>query len=263
MPGLSSRFASRHSSSRCRFAGGPSRRAASRPSTRCGHSWLSGRSPDAEHVAGVVLGFGPAPLQQPQPRPHPELPRAADRGVPLLADLQRVGNGFFGFGEATLLDIEMAQVAHRGRGQVVEPVPQADVGGGEQVGPRAHVAVEQPGHATPDGRGGAQHPSSPNSSAIRVARSPARRASAVSPRWAARKEWLARAKPSARRSSAADEDLDGGRVVALGESAIGRVPGEVRDGGVRGADRDDVAQRPPQLQGRSRAAIASWSRSVR
>ena len=44
MPGLSSWFTSRHSSSRCGFAGGPSRRATSIPSTRWGHSWPRGTS---------------------------------------------------------------------------------------------------------------------------------------------------------------------------------------------------------------------------
>ncbi len=76
----------------------------------------------AEHGAGVVLGLGQAALQQPQPRPHPELVRRAARGVALLADAQGLGDRLLGLVEAPLLDVVVAEVAHRRRRQVVEPV---------------------------------------------------------------------------------------------------------------------------------------------
>ena len=67
------------------------------------------------------------------------------------------GDRLLRVGEAPLLDVVVAEVAHRRRRQVVEPVLQADVGGGEQVGPPAQVALEQARHRDPDGRGAAQH----------------------------------------------------------------------------------------------------------
>ena len=197
MPGLSSLVTSRHSSSRCGFAGGPSRRATSSPSTRCGHSWLSGRSPDRSTARASSLGLGPAPLQQPQPGPHPELPRGADRGVALLADPQGLGDRLLGLAEAALLDVVVAQVAHRRRRQVVEPVRAGRRRWRRAGRPgRRSVALEQPRHRDPDGRGAAQHRVVAQlARRSRGACCPDRRASAVSPRHAARKAWRARAKP--------------------------------------------------------------------
>ena len=77
-------------------------------------------------------------------------------------------------------------------------MPQADLGGREEVGPAGHVALEQPRHREPDRRGAAQH-----DVATQIVGDPCgpvarpTRLRGVAPH-AARKVCRARAKPSAR-----------------------------------------------------------------
>ena len=264
MPGLSSLFTSRHSSSRCGFAGGPSRRADEHPEHEVRPQLAQGEVAGPEHGAGVVLGLGPAALQQPQPRPHPELVRGADRGVALLADAQRLGDRLLRLGEAPLLDVVVAEVAHRRRRQVVEPVPQADVGGREQVGPPAQVALEQPRHRDPDGRGAAQH--GVVAQLVGDPRGPVARPSRLRGVAAPRREEGVPGQGEAERPPVVGgrEDLDGG----LGRAARrgrGR-PRTRRSRRARCAPAPTATTSPSPRRSssaRSRAAMASRSRSVR
>jgi hypothetical protein len=84
---------------------------------------------------GVLLGLGPTSLKQPQPRPHPELPRRAARGVALLAQAQRFDQRLLRLGEAPLLDVEVADVGPRWRHESVDAMRKTEVGGREEVGP--------------------------------------------------------------------------------------------------------------------------------
>ena len=251
MPGLSSRFTSRHSSSRCGFSGGavPAGQRAARA-----RGGATAGSAGGRRTASTARASCSASAQRPcSSRSRARTPSCharADRGVALLADAQRVGDRLLRLGEAPLLDVEVAEVAHRCRRQVVEPVPQADVGGREQVGPRR--AGRRRAGARP-------RPRWTRCCAARRRR-PARRRSAppgrptvappaVSPRWAARKACLARAKPSAR---AVVGRRRGSRwrpaSCRSASGAVGRVPREAGDRGVPGADRDDVPQSRAQLE---------------
>jgi hypothetical protein len=49
------------------------------------------------------------------------------------------------------------EVGHRRRRKFVDPVPQADVGGRDQVGPRGQVSTEQAGDRDADHGGAVQH----------------------------------------------------------------------------------------------------------
>ena len=108
----------------------------------------------AEAPVGVLLRLGPTALHEQQPGPNAALPHGADGDVAFLAHPQRVGNHVLGLGEAALLDVEMGEVAHRGGGEIVEPLLQAHVLDGEQVGPPAQVARAQLGDRDADQRGG-------------------------------------------------------------------------------------------------------------
>ncbi len=142
---------------------------------------------------------------------------------------------------------------------------QADVGGGEQVGPAA--ARRPRAGARPRPRCDAvlrSTASSPSSSAIRAACCPDRRASPVSPRHAARKACRARAKPERPRVVGAGEDLD-----RRPRRAARRARDRRR---TRRSRRARCARRRPRRvspssrrssSACSRAAIASRSRSVR
>ena len=121
LSGTSSRSAIRHSSSRCGFSGGASRRAARSPSTRWGHRRLSGRLPAAS-TARASRSASATGRQQPQPGPHAPLPRAADRDVALLAEPQGIDQHGVGLGQPSLLDVQMSEVAHRCRRELVDPL---------------------------------------------------------------------------------------------------------------------------------------------
>ena len=147
-----------------------------------------------------------------------------------------------------MLDVVVAQVAHRRRRQVVEPELQADGGGVEQVRPTTQVALEQTRHPDPDGRGAAQH-----RVAVQITRDrrdafsrPSRLGGVARPR--GEEGVPGQGEAECARVVGGREDLDGGVDMLRGQGAIGGVPGETGECGVRSTDRDGLSQRAPQLQ---------------
>ena len=210
-------------------------------------AWPSGMSPAASTARASCVGLGPAALQQPQPRPHPELPRAADRDVALLAEAQRLGDDVLG----------LANRPARRRGG--RGCSSASVARSSSRCRRPTSAAASRSARPPTSPSRSRATATPIDAVLRSTTSPpARRRSvcAVCPTVAPPRRH--RPTPRGRRAGPARSRVPADRrrtrgsrwplVLPHGERAVGRVPGEAGECRVRGADRDDVAQLAAQLQ---------------